>query len=383
VRIDHRDSEDSYGHVQLYSNYSRSNVPPWLLYQTWENDLEAEHHFRWNENHTATVGGNFRWTNIASDSKPEQFVYRDEPFNEYWAGVFGMDSWQISDRLTLEGQLRGDWYSETQTDWSSRVTALYAMDEQKRHILRFGGAKAFRAPLLTLRETELSRVALPSPPLPPDLWAVNMYPPDDLDNEETVSVEAGYTGRLNTYTTWRTDLYYQHYEKLIGYRYLDDPLGLNRYLITTDNIGGADAWGAENELALEGKPGKLSLWYAYNDVRRKHGEGQEIRAFLPATHKAGITGRVHLPWDFTLNVNYCFADETITGFGDNNNAPSVGATHHLDITVSREILNGAGEIMAGVSDVLKERRDPVYAEAQTASHETPGRMFFVRMQLKF
>jgi len=190
ARIDDKYSEDSSGYVQWFGNFNRSNVPPWLLYETRDNDLEIGREFLALDTHNITLGANFRWTNVNTTSDPQQFECPDNPFNEYWAGVFAMDSWKLSKRFTLESQLRGDWYSQTQTDWSARIAGLYSLDEGNRHIARLSAAKAFRAPLTTLREMYTERNPLPSPPLPPALYPGNHYYNEELKNQQTLSVES-------------------------------------------------------------------------------------------------------------------------------------------------------------------------------------------------
>lgn len=382
ARIDTKFDDDSSGYLQYFGKFERMNSPPSAVIETRENDWEAQYSFRPADKHRATVGGNFRWINLDySFYDDEQLHYAGEPYNEFWAGLFVMDRWDVTDRLVLEAQLRGDWYSQTQTDWSGRLSAMYAVDPAKRHILRLSGAKAFRAPLTSLRETETHRIylPLPSPPFPPDLYGFNVLPPDHhLMNEETTSIELGYTGRLSKHLTLRVDGYYQRFERLIGYRTLDDPLLLGRGFYAPDNIGPANGFGAETELVLEGKPGKLAVWYAYNVVDPEY-DKQSTRSYLPARHKAGLTGRLRLPHDVTLNVNYKFADTTPMP----TQTPEGDRFHQLDIAVAKEVFKGAGEVMIGVQDVLNGERGPDFATGQLTAHETPGRTFFVRLQVRF
>ncbi len=117
-----------------------------------------------------------------------------------------MDNWAVSDRLTLEGQGRVDHYSETTTDWSTRLTALYALDKKQNHILRASFARAFRSPSLILRDLNFT-----------SFGNVTVFTPEpDMHNEETYSLEAGYSGKLSDKLQLNIDGYYQRFEQLFG-----------------------------------------------------------------------------------------------------------------------------------------------------------------------
>lgn len=369
AKIDHKFENGSTGYLQWFGNFQDSDRPNYFHYFTSENGLDGQLNFTPAAGHQASIGGNFRWTHIStSRGKPEEYVLPDEPYDEYWTGLFAIDRWQTTDRLTLEGQIRGDWYSETQTDWAGRLTALYGLDEKKEHILRISAARAFRTPLIALRRITVQRL-----PIPFDGYAVNLLPGGNLDNEQTWSLEAGYTGKLADGLTFRADTYYQRFESLIG----GGMVAPTYYRM--DNIDGGTSYGAECELSIIRKQGKLSAWYAYNDFETDQ-SGQFVRGMRPAKHKAGLTGRLFLPDKWTFNANYKFTDTTPASASVPNDVVS---SNRLDLTVSKEIAAGKGEFMLGVSDVLDESHDPFIQCDTFTAHETPGRTFFVRMQLKF
>lgn len=161
VRLAHRFENGSSGYVQWFGNFTNTKAPCIGKWFSMENDIEAQLNFVPAEGHRMSIGGNIRFIRINNEMQETyQLDFAKEPVNEELAGVFLVDRWKVNDRLTLEGQIRGDWYSETQEDWSTRLTALYAMDKQKDHLLRFSFAKAFRAPLLSLRKSETNRIQL-------------------------------------------------------------------------------------------------------------------------------------------------------------------------------------------------------------------------------
>ena len=345
-------------------------------YRVGENDLEAQYNFALAENHKTSVGGNVRGTYIDTQwGEAQQNRYAGGRFDEYWLGLFAIDRWQITKRWALEGQLRADWYSETYTDWSGRLSSLYALDEAGKHVFRLSAAKAFRAPLISLRRVRRSNLRLPLPG-PPAYGFNLLLPKDDMDNEQTWSLEAGYTARLAKWLTFRADGYYQRFEDLIGFEIDSTAL---QWFIRPKNIGGADSYGGEVELEAKGKAGTIGAWYAYNGFQEQR-DRQNLRAFLPAPHKVGLRGRLFLPHGWTLNANYKYTDLTP---GDGSSVTMANTSHRLDLTVAKEIADGHGEVMFGVSDVLNKEHDAIIATSQFANHKIPGRTFFVRFQWKF
>lgn len=383
TRLEHDFGNDRSGYLQWFGNFASTDAPSVATYSSAENDIEGQLNFKLGDRHALSTGGNVRFIRLDIDPQsPQQIVFPNEPYDEQLAGLFAIDRWMATDRLTLEGQIRGEWYSETQTDWSTRLTGLYTVDERKDHTLRLSFAKAFRSPLASLREAQTSRVSL-APLGLPGLWAFNVLPAGDLVNEETWALEAGYTGRLAEGLTLRTDAYYQRFEEMIGYLLIPDPLPLPRprAIYQAANIDGADTWGMELELAKEIKRARFSAWYAYNDLETDE-PGQSMRAYAPAQHKAGLTGRLFLADDWVFNANYRYADTTIAT-GSQTTLLNAASIHRLDLTLAKGFASGRGEFMVGVSDVFNETEGPNSAIGQLTAHDVPGRTFFARMQFRF
>ena len=375
VRVDHENGDESSSFLEWSGNFEKMNFKNFLIAKIIENSITGQYNFAPADSHYRSIGANLRWTHINADREPGEgiFINNNEPFDEYWAGLFGIDRWEATDRLTIEAQLRGDWYSGTQTaDWSGRLTALYALDEMKDHIFRISAARAYRSPLSSLRKCTLQTV-----PLGGGVYCLNLELPGNLKNEEIFSLEAGYTGRLAQGVTLNIDTYGQRYNRVIGYSEL--PTGPGPFYMHVANNDGASAWGSEIELAFQNKKGKLSLWYAYNDFE-EDGSHQDVRAVLPAKHKTGLTGRLFLPDGWTFNTNYKFNNTTPDS---PNRGDDLASFHRLDLTIAREIAKGRGELMFGVSDVLDNANEPRRTLGNYALHEMPARTFFVRLQLKF
>jgi outer membrane receptor protein involved in Fe transport len=375
VRIDKEFEDSSTGWLEWSGNIETLNLKNALIMKIFENNLEGQLNSTKVDRHTLSIGGSLRFWHLNTERDyDQQFVFNDKPFDEFWAGLYTIDRWEMTDKLTLEGQIRGDWYSETTTDWSGRLTALYALDANKDHVLRLSTAKAFRTPLIALRELSGNTI-----PLGGGLYVLNVDAPDELNNEETSSIEAGYAAKLAPGVILKTDAYYQRFNHLIGYRSSTDEFGLFHW--KADNIDGANSWGSETEIILQGQSRQLSFWYAYNDFEEDQWH-QEIRSLVCSKHKAGVTGRLFLPDDYTLNANYKFTN-TIMPNPEHGSESGGKGSHRLDLTMSKKIAKGNGEVMLGVSNLLNKTVEPVNNSYTVTAHEIPGRTFFARMQLRF
>ena len=373
ARVDHKFDDGSSGFLQLFSKYWNANWPQASLLSTMQNEIEGQLDYAPSEIHQRSIGASFRWDHINTGREtPQQIRLSGEPLDEYNAGLFLIDRWFATRRLIIEDQIRGDWYSGTQTDFSGRLSALYGIDDKRNHVVRLSAAKAYRTPLSIIRKSNLTTI-----PMGSGMYAINVTAPSDLDNEETYALEAGYTGRLTEKLTLRIDSYYQRFKKMIGYQQTTNLLG--QTFAVADNIDGADAWGVETELVMQNKAGKLSAWYAFNDFQPDQGD-QDLRSFLPAKHKAGMTGRVFLPDGWAINANYIFTNTTPGNPATRNN---VSSSNRLDLAISKDLAKGKGQILIGASDLLTKTHDPIRESVQYTGHKVPGRTFFIRLQLKF
>lgn len=372
VKLEHIIDDETNAYIQWANNFNNSNQPSLFKWMTLENDIEVQFNKQYDRHHLS-VGGNFRLTHIDADEPaPESIVFEGGPFNETTGGIFFIDRYEASDKLEIEGQFRTDWYSETHQDWSTRLTALYTLDEKNEEKLRFSFAKAFRTPFLITRNNQTHRVYHPGLAT----YLINVDSVKNLRNEETWALETGYSRRLAEGVLFKTDAYYQPFDNLIGFE--SNPTGPVTY--SADNINGATSWGLETEISFRNQTGEISLWHAYNDFQEDQSR-QPIRSYLPARHKAGVTGRLFMGDGMCFNVNYRYTGTTDV-VGDTTIFP-VKAGHRLDLTFSREFAHHQGEFMIGVSDILNETRGPNYTVGTTSAYEIPGRTFFARLQWKF
>lgn len=368
AKLDLAPDPDTTGYLQWFTNYDTIDYPALARGSGSESDLETQWTFAAVPDHKITAGGNLRLIQADFDpARPTDLL--DTSACEYAAGMFVMDRWQLTKRFALEGQARGDWYSGTGADWSGRLTALYGLDEDNRHVLRLGVARAFREPLLGVRDINGARLPLPAP-APPGFDALNFLPNGSLGNEHVTSVEAGYNGQLTDHLTLRLDGYFQRYSGLIGGAELPDPLGMGREFVQLENIAGGDAPGAEVEVAYALKACRLSLWYAYNSFSADQ-SAQNTRSFLPIPHQAGLNSRWAIGAGWTFNSNFKFSG-----------APD-DVTNQLDLSVGKSLFDNHAEIIAGIADLFDTTRRGISEDGQFTTHDTPGRTFFLRLVMKF
>jgi len=371
-RIDHSFDPDTSGYLQWFGNYSVAHPPETIgRYAFYENDLEGQLQFPAGEAHQLTIGGNLRWTHLSSERDNEGFgVYFNEGgYDEYWAGIYLVDRYELSERLTLETQGRLDRYNESGTDWSMRMAGLYALDDEKNHVVRAGVARSFRTPGVMLRELRMTGLG--------GLFNV-IQNPRELHNESTYALEAGYVGKLSNRVMVRIDSYYQRMEHLLGsVNQMVGPVSYSNFA----NLRGANAYGGEFELGYKKDRYNLSTWYAYNELVTDKND-DAIRAYFPARHKVGARYSYRLVNDWLFQANYIYNDAIHTN-ASNSPSDDASVSHRLDLTFSRKLFDKKTDILFGVADVLNETSDPVYDVSYFTSYETPGRMFFINILHRF
>ncbi len=367
---------DTSGYIRWFGNFDDSDRPGFWSYFGTENDVEAQYNFKAGSAHHVSVGANARLVTMDTNGNPPDTVLAENFIEEGWLGAFAIDRWDITKRFTLETQGRVDWYSETDVDWSGRLTGMYGLDSAKHHMVRAGLAKAFRAPSAAIRNLEVLHMPLGFP----DMYGINLVHPPSMRNEEVYMGEVGYTGTFEGGFSTNLTGYAARYEELIGSTVLDDPLGMGRSFYTLDNIDGANAYGFEGEVALTGEKGKVSLWYAYNAFDPDQGSDQGVRAFRPAEHKVGSTLRWFITDRLAFNTSYRYTSQTENTPADQ---AAVDATHAWDVALTYRLWGEGTEMTFGVTDLLDSTDVVVQQVGQFDSHETPGRTFFGMIRISF
>ncbi len=388
AKLEKEYDDDRKGFLQWTGNYSNQKWPSMFQWQGYENDIQAQYQFKTANGHNITVGGSLTVIRLDQPTvmQSSDLIFDGKPVYEQDAGLFVVDRFSVTEKLDLEVQARGQWYSETHCDWAGRISTLYSLDDAKHHVIRFSAARAFRAPRTSLRQLKTDRV-----PLGGGAYLIQIFQGGNLDNEEICSFEAGYTGILSKKMILKANAYWQRYKDLIGYVKRQPFPSMENH--TPENIGGARACGGELELEHKTDKYSLSAWYGYNrfipngDMAGDN-PSHDVRSLLPAEHKVGLTGRLWLNDTTTMNLNYKYSSTSNAqhGPGTVEDTRIVDQFHRVDITIAKEFqIDGAdGELMFGVADIANQTEQKAYAMGRFyGKHETPGRTFFGRIQLKF
>jgi outer membrane cobalamin receptor len=377
ARLDFDPSSSESGDFQVYNNYENSDAPSVGESQTDETDLETQFNFTENKQNKLTIGGNARdmYSNFPSEQPTDLLAGH---FSEFTGGVFLIDRLQVNQRLAVEGQIRGDYYSESGADWSGRLTGLYSLDDDQRNVLRLSLARAFRTPLAGILGFSGSRLPLP-PPYPAGTDVFNIDANPNLDNEHVYAVEAGYDGQLAQGVLFRVDPFYQQYQGLIGGTTGPTPPGALGDYVQLQNISGGEAYGVNMDLECTIKDVTLMPWYSLDQFLTEH-RGQDIRSFAPPLHSAGLNARWAIGDGWTLSGNYKFTDVTETPGDGGDSFSTAPATNQVDLFLSKTLFDGAGEVSVGVADLFDQTRDGVAEIGRFTTHDTPGRTVLARFQ---
>ncbi len=372
ARIDQKLGDAAKLQVQWYGNQDRYDLKTIGDTRTREDTLEGQIDLGTIASHQLSLGIETRRDTVAmiDHGDPNQVSLTDDPYREYRAGAYLVDSWTATPSLTIESQIRGDRYTGTGNDWAGRLAGLYALDQDRHQVLRLATAKTYRTPLPIIRDSQASHSLLGSP------QPIILQPSNGLKNEELWSIEAGYTHQLNDGVLVRWDNYYQRYERLVGF----DISVPGPVVAQAANIDAATGYGSELELAWSGTAGRLSSWYAFHQLHTDQ-TNQSLRAFEPSRHKVGATGHLVLPHEFAANLQYRYASPTTDA--DSISVVHAPPVHRLDFNVAWRFDQARGELMLGVDDLTNTRLTAVNGTGSFTSHDTPGRTFFVRGEYGF
>ena len=383
TRIDHTIDDDTSAYLQWFGNIDYTVQPTLWNYRAVDNDLEGQLQFKPCPDHQFILGGNIRQMHLnSSRTDPQPMTFVGEPFDEWLAGAYFIDRWQTTERLVIESQVRGDYGTAVDPDWSGRLAALYALDEKQHHVIRASTARAFRTPSLELRESYIAAMPMPSPPFPPGTYAYQLFGDDDLKNEDSWTLELGYDATLTDWLHFQVDGYYQRYNHLSGTSQLTSSIP---FILQVRDKASGDAWGGTMELKVQKSCFRVSGWYAYNEFEADYSgakytsDFQSIRTYFPAKHKVGLTGSLFLPDDWTFNVNSRFSDITPEGMLES----SATSSHRVDFTLSKKIAKLHGEFMVGILDLFNRTTESVPGYIEAIPHDLPGRKFFARLQFAY
>lgn len=145
--------------VILHGHYDRVLEPQLVdRGETWRIGTTAQVDIDGGMGHRVTLGcdGDTTRVSYTTGDDREEFTFGG-PFQEWRVGLFGIDRWNLGSGFTSELQLRGERYTGTGNDWGGRATILYDVAGDQRHVLRVGGARAYRTPYPSLRQGVANR----------------------------------------------------------------------------------------------------------------------------------------------------------------------------------------------------------------------------------
>ena len=356
------DNGDEY-FVQAYFNMQRSEAPTIAdEYSEDEFALESQFALQLAEGHETTFGADYRYRTWSVDSSdPLQIHTRKKRYTGGTLGIFGVDRWRVSERTNLELQLRGDYFTEGDFDWSGRLTGLFAHDSASRHVTRVSLARAYRD-VTVFGEVDLRRQPFMGS------YLFHLYSADGVENESMWSVELGHSAKLSDSLQLDVDAYFQVYRDLVGLEIISLTPPIDERF---NNVGQADAGGFEIEALYRRPDWSVRAWYAFNEFGVDR-DGVTARGVEPSRHKAGLIGRWTPRPGMTLQTAFKYAGE----FRDTD-GPYVDEFFRWDLSATKRI-GDFGELQIGVWDLLDDMGETVL---DNASNETPGRTFFLRLQL--
>ena len=195
------------------------------------------------------------------------------------SSIFVEDEFEITDRLTITGGLRYDYYNDVGDSTTPRVAGVYRLKDH--HILKAQYAEAFRPPTF-LEICGLGQQFIGNP---------------GIDPETIRTYEVGYIYK-HAHTDGRITLFYSELEDLIVEKIADPRTGIGRY----ENIGNAELMGIELELERQvARNFDLNASLSYVTTEDKD-TGEEI---VGSANWIGNSGVIFRPWkDFSTTVQY-------------------------------------------------------------------------------
>jgi outer membrane receptor for ferrienterochelin and colicin len=335
--------------------------------------------------HRLSVGGDGAWTRLSfqSGDDPAAFDFGG-PHRIWQAGIFAIDHVRLGRGLATELQGRADRSTATGVDWGGRVAVLADLDDAGRQVLRLGGGRGYRSPYLALRSARAERGYTDLPGIGVRPVTLVRTDPDGVRNESAWSAEAGYAGVLGDLVEVRLEAWWMRYRDLLGARVTPAGLAYPANRVTFTNGAGARAWGAEAEAALDGSWGRIAAHYAYHRLRPDQSD-QGMRAFGPATHKAGLRSTTELGAGWAAELSWWGATATPQDplAGMVTDAPDAAPAHHrTDLSASYRFARGRGRLAAGVDD-LWDGTPTTWASGSFQPHAVPGRTAWMRAGWEF
>ncbi|MFC1591849.1 TonB-dependent receptor plug domain-containing protein [Thermodesulfobacteriota bacterium] len=344
LRWEHRDSETSSFHLQLYhSNFEANSTREFFETECDTIEIELQHSFAAGDRHLIVWGGNYR-TAEARSSYLDAYNDHDDLI-----GFFVQDEVRIIDSLSVVGGAKLENNSFTGSDWSPRLSVLYT--PVSGHQLRLTWSRAYRTPSFIENGMQLtSWLSGPLPQIPLAVVKGNRH----LAPEKIAAWELGYRTTLFHKIKLNVELYYNDVENIVGYHITPFKLPAD---VQFKNNYDAVSMGAEIDLRVSITPQwTLSANYTYQEVENKKAD-RDVEA--TPRHKLNLESHFVFQNGFSLNIRAHFVDETKwrDPSGGKTNVFRIDDYLRLDMRVAKKFFNDHLEL-AAVGQNLTDKLHP-------------------------
>ena len=220
-------------------------------------------------------GGKFEWVaglNILTDRFTQVKIDTSQVVDYYHKsfGAFVQNTWEVTDKFTLETGLRGDYQNEYGFFALPRISALIKVN--KKWITRVGGGLGYKIPTVFTEDAERIQFR-------------NVLPIDVSNTVAEKSIGANLDVNYNTLITKKIFI---TINTLFFYTTVKNPLILNSTISGQYEFqqpeGFLDTRGIETNVRLTYNNYKLFIGYTFSDVNQ-HYEGQVTTFPLVARHR--------------------------------------------------------------------------------------------------
>lgn len=271
------------------------------------------------------------------------------------AAAYIQDKWMLSDRFSVTGGLRCNYYSETNSWYlEPRLSSRYELTDNISLKAAYGIHHQFVNQILNEDVTQASR----------DFW---ILADNSLAPSKAIHTVVGVTWEDESYV-FDVEGFYKDLSNLIEFtqRYRRDPLDLYTFLSGDGRVKGV-------ECLLQKKSGFLNGWISYTlskaeDRYPELNDGQYFPADNDQTHELKIVGNVDLGSNWNISATFIYAtgkpytapisqyslvllDSSVYIYThiSGKNSYRLPDYHRLDVSVSKKFRMESSSLNVGVS----------------------------------
>ncbi len=382
MRYTDQKGPDDLWSIQYYLNQQtmdESDGGIWIRYT--QHDIEAQRIQRAGDRHVLTYGGNLRVDILTNGDPPggasAQGTRMDNERTEnYQAGLFLQDRYELSDQWTLIGGARVDRNSYTGWEWSGRGTVLF--HPVPEHTFRVSVARAFRTP--TLMERALRFQAMPTGLPPPLDYAMLANGNEDLNSSYVKAYEFGYTYEKKSLRL-NGEFFWNNYRGIATSSPLTAP-GVFPMIYGYGNTIDGDLYGFELSGEWQAtKRLRLDASYVWEQwvqqgTRTYYDTALYNVQLVPPQQKVGLGARYEPVKGLALNGRMWWVDQVVGAFHYD-----VAPYARFDFSVTKSLGKNC-EVAVGVQNAFDARHmEAMYYTEQPV--EVGERTWFVRLQANF